>query len=173
MEESTQPTTKSVSIKWGAIGGLIGIIYFLILDFTGQSQNQPLQYVGMIFTVLFIFLAHKEYKDDGDGFMSYSKGLGIGTLYSLISSGISSVFVFIYVSFINPQMIETARENAMRGMEESGQSQSQIDQAMPFVEMMTSPVAFLVMGIFFGVFFGFIISLLVSIFTKNAQPESI
>ena len=105
--------------------------------------------------------------------MSFGQGLGLGTLIAVISSIISSVFTFIYVSFINTNFIDAIREKSIADMEESGQSQAQIDQAMPFVEMFTSPAAMLIIGILFGVFFGFIISLLVTIFTKNQDPEAI
>lgn len=171
MEEATQPTIKSTAIKWGLINGLISIIFFVVVDFAGQAGNQSLSWVGgIIFLVLLVF-AHREFKNDGDGYMSFGQGLGLGTLIAVVSSAISSVFTFIYVSFINTNFIDTIRERSIADMEESGQSQAQIDQAMPFVEMFTSPAALLIMGILMGVLFGFIISLVVTIFTKNQDPE--
>ena len=172
-EEVQEASTKSVSIKWGMINGLISIIFFVVVDFAGQAGNQALSWIGgVIFLVLLIF-AHKEFKNDGDGYMSFGQGLGIGTLVALISSLISSVFTFIYVSFINTNFIDAIREKSIADMEAKGQSQAQIDQAMPFVEMFTSPAAMLIMGVLMGVLFGFIISLIVTIFTKNQDPEAI
>lgn len=173
MEEVQEASTKSTAVKWGMINGLISIIFFVIVDFIGQAGNQSLSWIGgVIFLGLLIF-AHREFKSEGDGYMSFGQGLGIGTLIALISSLISSVFTFIYVSFINTNFIETLRELQIAKMEESGQSQAQIDQAMPFVDMFTSPGAMLIMGILMGVLFGFIISLIVTIFTKNQDPETI
>ena len=105
--------------------------------------------------------------------MSFGQGLGIGTLIAVISSFISSIFTFIYVSFINTNMIDAIREKSIADMEESGRSQAEIDQAMPFVEMFTSPTAMLIMGVLMGILFGFIASLLVTIFTKNQDPEAV
>lgn len=170
MEESTQPTVKSISIKWGVISGLAGIIFFLLLDFMGQTDG-PARWFGLLISFVIIFLAHKAFKDEGDGYMSYGKGLGIGTLVSVIGAVINSLFTFIYVSYINTEFIEQAREKAIMDMEARGNTQSQIDQAMPWVEKMTSPVAILIFGIIAGVFFGFLISLIVSIFTKKPNPE--
>ncbi len=168
--EDDAPTVKSISIKWGAIGGLIGIIFFIILDFSDLSFS-PVRWAGLVFPFILIFLAHKEFKKEGNGFMSYGQGLGIGSLYSLVGSIIQSVFTFIYVSFVNTNYITLARENTIIQWEEQGMSQDQIDQATPFMEAMTSPMAMLIMGIVIGVFFGFLISLIVSIFTKNQDPE--
>ena len=173
MEEATQPTIKSTAVKWGVINGLISIIFFVVVDFAGQAGNQAVSWLGGVIFLVLVILAHREFKNEGDGFMSFGQGLGLGTLIAVISSIISSVFTFIYVSFINTNFIDAIREKSIADMEESGQSQAQIDQAMPFVEMFTSPAAMLIIGILFGVFFGFIISLLVTIFTKNQDPEAI
>lgn len=173
MEETSQPTVKSTAIKWGLINGLISIIFFVIVDFAGMAGNQSLSWIGLVIFVILLFLAQKEFKNEGDGYMSFGQGLGIGTLIALISSLISSVFTFVYVSFINTNMIDAIREKSIADMEEAGRSQAEIDQAMPFVEMFTSPAAMLIMGILMGVFFGFIASLLVTIFTKNQDPETI
>ena len=56
-------------------------------------------------------------------------------------------------------------------MQEQGQSEGQIDQAMSFMEWMFSPMAMAIMGVLGGVFFGFIVSLIVTIFTKKSNPE--
>ncbi len=171
MEESTeQPTTKSIAIKWGVINGLIGIIFFLILDFTGLSQS-PVQYLGLVISVAIIFLAHKEFKELGDGFMSYGKGLGIGTLLSVVASVISGIFTYLYVSFVNPAYIDAVKDKQITDMQNRGMSDAEIDQAMQFSAGFMSPVAITIFAIIGGIFFGFILSLLVSIFTKNANPE--
>lgn len=173
MNEATeQSTVKSISIKWGAISGLIGIILFVILDFTGQV-NGPARWVGVVVTLVLTYLAHKEFKDEGDGYLSFGQGLGIGTLMALIASLINSVFVYVYASFINSNFIEAAKEQAVMDMEQQGQTDAQIEQAMSFMEWMFSPMAMAIMGILFGVFFGFIVSVLVTIFTKNQNPEAI
>ena len=166
-------STKSISVKWGMINGFISIIFFVLVDFAGMAGNQALNWVGGLIFLILLVLAHREFKSEGDGYMSFGQGLGIGTLIALISSIISSVFTFIYVSFINDNFIEAIREKSIADMEKAGQSDAQIDQAMQFVEMFTSPVALLIMGILMGVFFGFIVSLIVTIFTKNQDPEAI
>lgn len=173
MESTTQPTVKSISTKWGLINGLLSIIFFVIIDFSGMAGNQSLSWIGIAIFIALLVLAHKEFKNEGDGYMSFGQGLGIGTLIAVVSSLISSVFTYIYVSFINPNMIEVILEKSISDMEKAGRSQAEIDQAMPYVEMFTSPTAMLLMGIFIGILFGFIASLLVTIFTKNQDPETI
>lgn len=171
MEETKDVSVRSVSIKYGVISGLIGIILFIVTDFAGLAGNQALQWVGVPILAAIVFLAHKEFVRDGDGFMSYGQGLGIGTLLSLVSSVLSSVFTFIYTSYVNPAFIEAIREKAEMDMEEQGMSDAQIEQAMQFTESFTSPMALMIFGIIGGVFFGFLISLIVAAITKVSRPE--
>jgi uncharacterized membrane protein YedE/YeeE len=172
MEESTQPSVKSVSIKWGIISSLVGIIFFVLLDVADLSTS-PIRWAGLIISFAIIALAHKAFKEEGDGHMSYGQGLGIGTLLSVVSAIITSAFTYLYISFINTEYISVIREKSIMDMESQGKSEAEIDQAMPFIEMFTSPTAMVIFGIIFGVFIGFVISLIVSIFTKKENPELI
>lgn len=173
MENQPQATVKSISIKYGLILGLIGIIYFVILDFLGQAQNQSWNYLGIIFSIIAFYLAYKEFKVDGDGFMSYSQGLGIGTLSSLISSAISGLFTLIYINFINTSFMENMKQMQIAKLEEQGLSDAQIEQAAPMMEMFMSPIAMFFMVILIGTFFGFLVALIMSAIFKESKPELI
>ncbi|MFY0605066.1 MAG: DUF4199 domain-containing protein [Cyclobacteriaceae bacterium] len=171
MEETEDVSMKSVAIKYGVINGIIAIAYFLVLDFTGNAGNQGLSMVGLLFTAIVMFLAQKEFIRDGDGFMNYGQGLGLGTLLSLVSAIISSIFTYIYISYINDSFLDTMKEQQIVAMEEQGMSDAQIEQALKMSESFSGPTAILIFGIIGGVFFGFIISLIVSAITKKARPE--
>ncbi|HEX6225569.1 MAG TPA: DUF4199 domain-containing protein, partial [Chryseolinea sp.] len=165
-------TTRSVGIRYGIIGGLISIVYFLVLTTAGIDMSQGIgRWAGMIITIVIVFLAHKYYKDNGDGFMSYGYGVGIGFWIGLVSAVISSIFTYIYAKFIDPSFVTMIREKAFADMEAKGTPQSQIDAATPWIEGMTSPLAFLLLGLFFGVLFTVVIALIISIFTQKPQPE--
>jgi O-antigen ligase len=170
MEEKT--TIGKVAMKYGLILGLLSIVYFLVLSFAGVlGKTQVWSYLGIIFTIAVIYLAHKAFKEEGDGFMSYSQGLGIGTLICLYSSILSSIFTFVYISYVDDTMIQNIREKSIADMEARGMSPAQIDQAMGFSETFMSPGFMLIMGIVGGVLIGFIVSLIVSAITKNANPQ--
>lgn len=174
MEESQETkdvSLRSVAIKYGLIAGLVGIIFFVVIDFAGQSGNQSLSWIGLIFTAVIMFLAHKEFIRDGDGYMNYGQGLGLGTLMSLISSVLSSIFTFVYIKFVNPAFLENTKAAQIAAMEERGMSDAEIEQALKMSESFSGPTAILIFGIIMGVFFGFIISLVVSAITKKTRPE--
>lgn len=171
MEENESPSVKSIALKWGAINGAIGIIFFIVVDFLGLIGESWTSIIGLAIFLIIVVMAHKEYKSEGDGYMNYGTGLGVGTLTSVVSSIISSIFTFIYVSFINTEIPNMIREKQIMTWEDQGMDQAQIDQASSMMEMTTSPAAMLVFGIVGGVFGGFIVALIVTIFTKNQRPE--
>jgi hypothetical protein len=130
------------------------------------------QWAGLIVPIVIIFLAHKYFKENGDGFMSYGQGIGIGFWYGLIAAVISSIFTYIYAKFIDQSFIAGIREKAIADMEAKGQTQEQIDMAMKFMDCnLMSAEAIFFFGLFFGVLLAVIIALIVTIFTQKPQPE--
>jgi hypothetical protein len=100
MEETNTPTisTKSVGIRFGIIYGIISVAYFLIITIMGQNASQGVwSWLSYLIIAVFVFLAHKYYKDNGNGFMTYGQGMGITFWQALISVAISSPITYIYI----------------------------------------------------------------------------
>lgn len=175
MEETPQSfTVKAVGIRYGMIYGVIGIVYFLIFTLAELDMSKGIGRWGTsLIAIVIVFLAHKFFKDNGDGYMNFSQGFGIGFWIGLIASALSSVFTYIYVKFIDEGFIQTIRDKAVEEMQAKGQSDEQIEMAMKFVNMFTSAEALLGFGLFFGILILVVISLIMSIFTQKPRPEAI
>jgi hypothetical protein len=173
MEESfeTPPSTGKVALKWGLILGVVLIIFSLIINMTGNFGNNAIQSISYIFIIIGIVLAHRDYKQTGDGYMSYGKGLGIGTLTVIIAFALSGIFGYIYMTSVDPTLIDQVKEQQMIQYEEQGMSDAQIEQAMSFTERFMTPGMLSLFGLLFSAFIGFILSLIISAFTKNSNPE--
>ena len=169
-EENEQVSVKDIVVKWGLILGIISIVLFLGIYFAGLLAESWPAWVSAVVSAAIIYLAHKEFKEQGDGYMSYGKGLGIGTLVSVVSSIISAVFSYVYMKFINADYTTEMLDIQRYKMEDQGQSEEQIEMAMGMVEKFMSPKGMLGMGLFMGILFGFIISLIVSAITKKNNP---
>lgn len=103
--------------------------------------------------------------------MTYGQGLGIAFWVGLVSSLIASIFTYIYLKFIDLGYVEKIREKAIEDMQNKGTSDQQIEVAMKYVKMFTSPEAMLIIGIVFGIIILVIVGLLVSIFTQKQNPQ--
>jgi hypothetical protein len=169
MEEntSTAPTVRSVGIKYGVISSVVGIVFFLILSVSGLNAfDNKWGWVNMIISVAILILAHKNFKDDGDGFMSYGQGVGIGFWMSLTAVVIGGLFTFVYANFVDTGVMDLMWEQQYEQMSARGMSDDQIETAVGWTKKLFWP-----MYVFFGLFFGVLIALVVSIFTQKKAPE--
>ena len=168
-----QPTVWAVGAKGGLYTGLVFIIFGLIVFLGGFFGNQ---WLSNIFTLIAfsvgVYLTHNAYKEQGNGFMSYGQGLGLGAVVGLVSGILNAAFVTIYMGFIDPTLLQAQIQESIYQMEEQGLTDAQIEQAMQVSEMFTSPLAIFFLQIFSSLFFAFLVALVVSAFTKNTDPTA-
>lgn len=164
-------TVGNTALRYGLIVGLVCVIYSLILSLTDNSMNRALSSVSYLFIIGGMVMAFKYFKEHNGGFMRYGQGLGIGTLMSLIAGFITSVFMYIYVKFIDTTMMDRAMEMQRVELEKQGMDDAQIDQAMEMASSFTGPEMVLVGGTVGFLIIGFIIALIVSAIMKHTRPE--
>ncbi|MBY0434991.1 MAG: DUF4199 domain-containing protein [Cyclobacteriaceae bacterium] len=175
MEETnaTSVTTRSVGMRYGMILAVISVVYFLILTLSGVDMTSGIgRWSSIIFYFVIIFLAHKNYKENGNGYMSYGQGMGISFWIGLISSVIYSIFFYLYVKFIDTSFVQMIKDKQIEEMQNRGMSEEQINQAMKFADAFTSPEAMFLFGLIGGIIFILIVGLIVSIFTQKNNPET-
>ncbi len=170
-EDFEKATVKSVSIKWGVILSIISISLFIVGVAADLSAETWYGLIGIIPLIIILVMAHKQFKEEGDGYMSYSQGLGIGIFVSLVSGTITGLFELLYTTVIDPEFTEKMMLKLEDRLAEQGIPDSQIDTARGMAETFSNPMISFFVGIVAAVFFGFILSLIVSAFTKNANPE--
>ena len=169
MEENTI-TPGKVGLKWGVIFGVILIIYNTIILITEQI-SQALNWLPLFIFIPFCILAHNAFKKEGDGFMSYGQGLGIGVILAIVAFLLSSIFSVIYTNIIDPEYPERIQEKVINQLEERGLTDEQIEAALGFAEIFQNPILVIIFGLVFGVFFTFIFTLIISAITKKSNPE--
>ena len=174
MEETTAPSvsTRSVGIRYGLIMGVIGIALFVVFIAADVDVQGPARWLNVLVLAVIIFLAHKYFKENGDGFMTIGQGTGIGFWMSLVSSAISSVFTYVYVKFIDTTFIQQMMDKQREAMEAKGTlSEEQVDQAMNMTSKFMTPEMMVVFVLVFGIIFGVIVALVVGLFTQKKNPE--
>lgn len=170
MEDTvTQSADKrSIGIKYGLIATVVGIIFFLVLVFAGQNPY-TIKWgwvVSLATSVVLIVLAHKEFKEENNGFMTYGEALGIGLWYTLIAVAIGTLFNYVYVTFIDTNIMTEFYENQYEQLQQQGQSDAQIEMAQTWTKKLWWYIS-----IFVGAFFSMVTVLIVSIFTQKRPPE--
>ena len=165
-------TTRSVGLRYGSIMAAVAVLYFVALNVAGVDMTQGIgRWASILFYIGIIVLAHKNYKDSGNGFMSYGEGMGISFWIALITSVISSIFTFIYIKFIDAGFVEQIMDKQREAMEGRGLSEEQIDRAMKMTAKFMTPEMMLVFGIIGGLIMILIVGLIVTIFTQKKNPD--
>lgn len=166
-----EPKKMPLALLYGLMAGLLMIVYSLLLYFADMSLSKISSF-SYVFLLLAIILVYREYKRQNNGFMSYAQGLGLGTLTALVAGLLSSVYGYIYLKFIDPDMMSRAMEMQRVQMEEDGNfSDEQIEQALEMGAQFTTPELAFVTGILGVIFVGFLMSLVIAAAMRNPRPD--
>lgn len=161
----------SVGVRYGTLVGLVSIIVSFVLNITGLEQS-PAKWLTTVVLIVGIVFAHKFFKQQNEGFMSYAQGLGIGSVTSGIVGILSALYSYIHVNFIDPDFPTHILDKARSDMEAKGNlSDAQIEQGLAWTAKFLNGPLMLVVVLIGALFLGFLASLLISAITKNPRPE--
>lgn len=170
MEETATPSgdKRSIGIKYGLISTVIGIVFFLVLIFSGQN---PLTFqwgwvVSVTATIVLVVLAHKEYKEENNGFMTYGEGIGIGFWFMLVGVVVGVLFNYVYTNFIDPNLMVDFYENQYNQMQQQGMPDGQIEVAQTWTKKL-----FWIIATVMAAFTTMAMVLIITIFTQKKPPE--
>lgn len=166
-----KPSSARLSLKWGIISSMISIIINTIAYNTDLwKQSTLILFVGIVISVVLITLCLREFKLLNQGYMSFSEGVGLGLLFTMVSSIIAMAFDFVYKNFIDLSFKEKIINYTEEQLENRGVNPEQIEEFVKrTTEYQNSGLAFLI-GIFILLFLGLIISLIISAILQKKKP---
>jgi hypothetical protein len=173
MANNTYKITIEPALLYGAITGGALVLHSVILYALDASFSTFAKVSGYVVPIAIIFLVlymyRKEYRG---GFMSYSQGLGMGTLIMVVAGLISAVYTFIFMKYIDPDFVKQIAQISEDAMLEKGMDEATIEQAMAFTEKFRSVGFMTIMSLVSSAIMGLVISAIVSIFLKkeNTNP---
>ncbi|WP_086593807.1 DUF4199 domain-containing protein [Hymenobacter crusticola] len=167
-------TPTSVAIRYGLLTGMV----WLIVDFVMRVTELSFKFSVYLSAAIVVYiigavLAHRFFKQNNNGFMTYKQGLVIVLILSLISGLLSGLFNYIYVNFIDPDYIGRMRTDMEAWLSSlPNVTEAQIDKSLEDLseEKLTSPLQ-IGKGLMSSAITGFIIGLIVTAFTKHNRPE--
>lgn len=160
-------TVRSVGMKYGLISAVYGIVFLVGMSLAGQNAfDNKWGWINMIVGVALLILAQKNFKDSGDGFMSYGQGIGISFWSALTSIVIAGAFTYVYAELLAPETMERFYDAQREQMEAKNMPDEQIDMAVSWTKKLFWPLY-----VFMGLFFSILIALIVTIFTQKKNPD--
>ncbi len=170
LDMENQKSALMPSLSAGLILGIILIVYSLLLYVVDLNENVWLASISYVITAVVLYFAIINFRDkEQNGFLSYGKGVGVGTLIGFFASILLAIFTYIYVSYIDPGVLEEAIIKAEESILEQNPNigDAELEQAIGIAEIFTSPVMMTVMTVFWYTMVSVVFSLLISIFAKH------
>ena len=158
---------------------ICGALLNLLLYFTGfqtekLATGQYFQWLGFVLMFAILWLGIKAVRDEApEKGMTYGRGVGTGTLISLYSGLMSSVYSFIHFKFVNTEFADYQLALIRPKWEAAGMGEAQMDQAEKMTRAMMGPVAQAIMTPIFVVIFGLILSLIIAAILKRPAPDQV
>jgi len=172
MEEKKQSLGQATFI-YGILLAAAVIVFSLILFLIDVDKQSWINYFSYVIMIGAIFYAQKTFRDKIlNGFISYGKAFMVGLLTAAFSSIFIAVWTYVFISYINPGMVEEIIQMAEQKMMEQGMTDLQIDQATKMTSFMYSPLWMTFMAVFGNIFAGAIISLITAIFVKKEDQST-
>ncbi len=129
MATTINPT--KIATKWALINLLAGIIMTYAFEYLVPDSNSPIRYITLIPFIAFLLLAQKEFRDQNEGFLTFSEGFSVGFRFAVFSGLLSAIFIYLYLAILSPDVMVKAAEDARAQMEaKGGLSSEQIDNAV-------------------------------------------
>lgn len=164
-------SSARIALKWGLIYGVISIIFTTITYNTELWKNWIVGMLfGIILVVVMLYLANKEFILLNGGFMSFSQGLGLGTLVVTTGGVVGLLYDFIYKKFVDPNLVANQVEMAREQYENMGMTEDQIETSIEKAQQYASSGLSFIIGLFVIVIIGFIIALIMSAIMKKDKP---
>ncbi|KAA3647400.1 MAG: DUF4199 domain-containing protein [Bacteroidetes bacterium] len=166
--ENNTPTTSKSAMNFGAMLGLVLMIFSLIIYVTEMYGSQWINWISTIILIAGIVIGIKKRRDNElGGHISYGSALGYGTLIALFASIITSVGSFLYLSYVDDGFIQFTLNTQETQLYENGLADEQIEMAMSMTKKFMTPGWIAFMAVLITVITGFIVSLIASAFLKK------
>lgn len=98
---------EKVGIKYGLLTTAALVIYFIIMDLLNLTHYTTLHFLNGIIMAIGIVMAIRAYKRSMRGTISYFKGLGTGIITAVVGTVLFAVFVVLYVSIGNGELLNS------------------------------------------------------------------
>lgn len=133
-EESIWPTVT----RYGVIGSLVFIIYSLVTNLVGFGRPSGgfiaiFANLGIIITIgitIMAIAANSFKKEHGRGAISFNQAFKVALLTAVFVLLVTTAFNYFYMTFIEPDLVETLKEETIEMMETYDLPQEQIDASL-------------------------------------------
>lgn len=169
---------KSTSLKWGLIGGLLIILFSIIMYAIDSALlvNSWVGIIGLAVLITVIVFGIKEVKTGQEGFISLSEALFAGFLVYVIASFLHTVFQYALFNWIDTNLPVLLKEKTIATtvemMQKFGASEDDINKTLSQLDGkldVGNPVN-MFWNFLKGSAFGFVFCFIIALIMKKKRP---
>ncbi len=167
------------AIRFGLIGGLISIVYQLIGSITGFASTCAGMFAPAIFglgsliiTVLVLVYGLRSHRNELGGYMTFGRAFMVGFVITLIMSILGQLFSYLYLTFIDPDMITNMIDCTRDRLEEMGMEGADLDDQMARMERQFENQTSIVRGLGISAIASAVFAAIMGLIMKKNVPET-
>lgn len=177
--ETPNVSNTQVALRFGVITTVVLIVYGLIGFVTGltdpSKMSTAVSWINSLITYAVIIggivMAVRHHRDeDQKGFITFGKAFGTGFKTTLVICITQAIWLYVFMSFIAPDMMDQILQASIDKAAEQGQDPEQVEAGMKMVSWMFTPPMMAAMAFITLTFMGTIFSLIVAAVMKK-EPE--
>jgi len=148
------------------------LMFFLGFQTDKLATGQYFNWVPLVINVVVLWLGIRAVREENEGkYLTYGQGVGAGTLISLFSGLMSSVYTYIHFKIINPNFFDYQVVLMREKWAEKGLSEDKMEQAEAMMRKFSGPGFYAISTPIIVLCVGVIISLIVAAILKRNPPE--
>ncbi len=167
--ETQKSSIKPIAYSYGLYLALVSIVVLVIMYVANLEKDWTLSIASSVASVVVFVYGIKAYKHKSAGFLSLGEAIKVGLAIAVVGGLIAGIYAYIHYSFVYPEFIEIAKEQAHLQMTEQnpGMSADQVSKAMEINSIFMNPMFFSLSTVLGSLIFGLIVSLIAGLIMKK------
>ncbi len=157
-------------MNWGAILGLLLVVFSVILFLLGKSES-AFTSISHIIIIGILCLAIIKKKESNGGFISFGEGVSVATWVSIFAGVIMAFYTFADLTFIDADKTQRILIQIEDQMYNSGTPNDQIEMVMGIYEKVFTPGILAFATLIFQIIEGIVIGLVASAILKKQDTS--
>lgn len=173
----TKPRTLfNNSLIYGLLTAAVSIVFSILTYILDVPFKSPVMYFSFVILLAGILYGTFQYRNVNlGGYISFGKAFLSGFLIVITASILSSLYTYIFLTFIDPgyleKIIQVTMEQTEAKMAEKGVPADQMEPALAMTRKFMNPAIMTVMGILSSALFGAILSLISAAIIKKEDKS--
>jgi hypothetical protein len=164
------------ALIYGLLTAAVSIVFSVLTYLMDLPYKSPVMYFSFVILLAGIIYGTSQYRNNYlGGYISFGKAFLSGFIIVMVSAIATSIYTFVFLSYIDPAYLEKIISQAMEETEtkmlEKGLTSDQMEPALAMTRKFMSPGIMSAFSILGSALFGAVLSLIAAAFLKKEDKS--